>query len=705
MSNLDSNHPLNDNIQQQAGSDRGNTAPLVDMSNPAEMQTTFKSNTGDSGSSVVSPQGEMMFSSPYESANQNNWNANNWKDGGWNDASGSNNSDNGSQGAGGDWRHWAGFNKNSGGAGQDSTVQSGTDAEVAAPSAWTDSSSSDQSATDTSATNPTQQLELQIAQLQAQLAQLSTEFAQIASNGTTPTAAGADTAAGTGSTAANVPSGGDTPPASATTPASAAPETTVSQPATTASAPADPLLAQMQQIDPTMAQTLTAASTNMSTQGYSQLEQYIGANYTNSGNDSQLMSQALSQAGLNSTDDAALTNVLQADMPSALGAASSSNAASGDVSTGTPSTTQAGDASSGNTTTNTSAADTPPAANPANQSTTKSDTGNITTNANGTSESASTTPGAADTYHVSGDQIIGPNGKPFIMTGINDTSPTEHDELTGDFGTLASQGANTVRLTGTAADLENPNDAFNQEVQSALSAGMFVDITDASDESQYGVTGAVYSPADVSEAAQALQTSAAMYANNPNVGFNVANEQGASGDANNPTLLSNTETLLAAVNTGAQSVNPNADPIKFVDDSTWGQGAFSSNLSSDSFLDQNASALESYGNVVGAVHDYESSAGQYNTAGINAIQAQGMPVIAEEVGVQDPTIAADSFNTLSQTQSTTGDPIGGLVWIDGTQPGGSFYNNVMNTSEAPAIQNFWQTIDSESASASAQASA
>src|SRR5208283_5192638 len=144
-------------------------------------------------------------------------------------------------------------------------------------------------------------------------------------------------------------------------------------------------------------------------------------------------------------------------------------------------------------------------------------------------------------------------------------------------------------------DLENPNDAFNQEVQSALGAGMFVDISDVSDESMYGNTGAVYSAADTAEAAQALQASAAMYANNPNVGFNVANEQGASGDATNPQLLSNTETLLQAVNTGAQSVNPNADPIKFVDDSEWGQGAFDPNYQSQSFLYNNAAALESYG--------------------------------------------------------------------------------------------------------------
>jgi|GEM_PF-3758993 len=321
-----------------------------------------------------------------------------------------------------------------------------------------------------------------------------------------------------------------------------------------------------------------------------------------------------------------------------------------------------------------------------------------TTGDNGTSSSSTTDPGAKGTYHVEGNQIIGPDGKPFIMTGINDTSSTEHNELTGSLGALAADGANTIRLMGTAADLEGgPDNAFNQEVKAALDAGMFVDISAMSDASMYGATGGVYSADETAQAAQALRTSAALYANNPNVGFNVANEQGASGDANNAQLLSNTETLLAAVNEGARSVNPNANPIKFVDDSEWGQAAFAPNYQSQSFIYNNVDALKSYGNVVAAIHNYESTPGTYNTAGLNAIQDKGMPVIAEEVGVQDPAIAADTFNTLSQPQSTTGKPIGGLVWVDGTAPNGSFYNNVMNTDRAPAVRNFWRTIDDQSA--------
>jgi hypothetical protein len=290
------------------------------------------------------------------------------------------------------------------------------------------------------------------------------------------------------------------------------------------------------------------------------------------------------------------------------------------------------------------------------------------------------------------------NGKPFVVLGINDTTSTEHNELTGSMAQIASEGANTVRIMGQASDLEGgPNNAFNQEIQAALNAGLKVDLSYNTDEAIYGNTGGVMSSSDVAEAQQALYAAAAEWGNNPNVMYNVVNEQGASGDATNPQLLSNTEALEQAVVQGAQSVNPDAKPVIIVDDSEWGQGGYDSNYQGQSFLYNNAAALEAAGNgnVVGAVHNYDSD-NSYTNQGIEAIQNEGMPVISEEIGYN-----TGSFNLSEQVLPTTGEPVGGMVWVDGNDPQtGSFYNNVLtDPNTAPQVLNFWQTVNSEVAGA------
>ncbi|MBU6451794.1 MAG: cellulase family glycosylhydrolase [Cyanobacteria bacterium REEB67] len=308
----------------------------------------------------------------------------------------------------------------------------------------------------------------------------------------------------------------------------------------------------------------------------------------------------------------------------------------------------------------------------------------------------STTPPAttADTtgFSVQGSQLM-MNGKPFVAVGINDTTSTEHNELTGSMGTIAAEGANTIRIMGQASDLTGgPNNAFNQEIQAALNAGLKVDLSLNSDTAIYGQTGGILPSSEMPQATNALYTAAQEWGNNPNVMFNVMNEQGASGDATNPTLLANTVALEQAVVQGAQSVNPNAKPVIAVDDSEWGQGAYDGNYQSQSFLYNNVAALEAAGNgnVIGAVHNYDTGS-SYTNQGIEAIQAAGMPVIAEEVGYNQ-----NSFNIGAQTSSVTGEPIGGLVWVDGTDPQtGSFYNNVLaDPNTAPAVQQFWNSVNS-----------
>ena len=366
------------------------------------------------------------------------------------------------------------------------------------------------------------------------------------------------------------------------------------------------------------------------------------------------------------------------------------------ASTGSDSSTASAAASIGSDSSTASAA----ASTPSDSSSTV-DTGPAasTTTSDGSTIAATTpsTNSGTTGLSVQGDQLLD-NGKPFVAVGINDTTSTEHNELTSSLPTIAAEGANTIRIMGQASDLTGGTDnAFHQEVQAALDAGLKVDLALNSDTAIYGQTGGVLSSADVAEGANALYTAAAQYGNNPNVMYNVMNEQGASGDATNPTLLSNTEALEQAVVQGAQSTNPGAKPVIVVDDSEWGQGGYDSNYQGASFLYNNAAALEQAGNgnVVGAVHNYDSGS-SYTNDGITAIQQEGMPVIAEEVGYNP-----SSINLSEQVQSTTGEPVGGLVWVDGSDPQtGSFYNNVLaDQNTAPAVQQFWQTVNSEAASA------
>jgi hypothetical protein len=115
--------------------------------------------------------------------------------------------------------------------------------------------------------------------------------------------------------------------------------------ATSTSTSPDPFIASLQTSDPTMAQTLTDASNQLTPQGYQQLEQYVEQNYTGPSNDSQLMSQALTQAGLSSADDSALQNVLATDMPGALNATPTAVAGTDSGSAGSSSSTLSGGAS------------------------------------------------------------------------------------------------------------------------------------------------------------------------------------------------------------------------------------------------------------------------------------------------------------------------------------------------------------------------
>jgi hypothetical protein len=82
---------------------------------------------------------------------------------------------------------------------------------------------------------------------------------------------------------------------------------------------ADILKTTLQSDDPQLANVLNDASDSLSKDGYNQLENYIEENSTwNSQNDASLMNTALSQGGLDSADNSALSGVLKNDMQNAL---------------------------------------------------------------------------------------------------------------------------------------------------------------------------------------------------------------------------------------------------------------------------------------------------------------------------------------------------------------------------------------------------
>jgi hypothetical protein len=79
------------------------------------------------------------------------------------------------------------------------------------------------------------------------------------------------------------------------------------------------IISNQEQSDPTLSKTLTAASTAMSAQGFNQLENYLATKNAdaNPNLDATLMSSALSNAGLSTTDATALQNTEIANMQAA----------------------------------------------------------------------------------------------------------------------------------------------------------------------------------------------------------------------------------------------------------------------------------------------------------------------------------------------------------------------------------------------------
>lgn len=297
-----------------------------------------------------------------------------------------------------------------------------------------------------------------------------------------------------------------------------------------------------------------------------------------------------------------------------------------------------------------------------------------------------TTPGgvvhpADGMFTAIGSQIIGPDGKPFVPVGINDTSPTTHNEYMNRMDELVSKGANTIRLMGNRFDISDPNSDFNKEVRAATDAGMVALVAYTPEANQYGGTGEIVSGQELQYAQDAMAASAEMYKDNPNVWFNTINESGANGDAQNPAWMQEQEAIMSSIR-----ATGNKNPI-VIDDTLYGQGATDPSLTQSGIL-ANAKQLQSYGNVIASVHVYQS--GDINQLkgniqkGAKAIQDTGMPVMFGEYGLN----GEDNSGLIATMQATEEMNIGRLVWQDGNQ-NGQYYADILQTANGQAVLDDW----------------
>ncbi|MBU6453653.1 MAG: hypothetical protein KGS72_17875 [Cyanobacteria bacterium REEB67] len=182
MSNFDAPQTGNDKIQQTAGSD-SSASPLVDMANPNSFQGLFQRSDRCDNNSVLSSSGEMMFSNPYGTSDDDG--------------------------------HHCGSRERSDGAADRGAGNSATG----------DSASGDQSGTSASSqpTDSFSQLKTQLAQLGNEISQLSAELATLLGNNTSNPTDNTSPAAPTTPTDNTTPAAPTTPtdnttPAAPTTP-------------------------------------------------------------------------------------------------------------------------------------------------------------------------------------------------------------------------------------------------------------------------------------------------------------------------------------------------------------------------------------------------------------------------------------------------------------------------------------------------------
>ncbi len=707
MNYLESPQTGVDNIGQQFGMDQNWAKPMVDMANPNEVQSLVKSLDSQS-QSAVSSNGQLVFDNPFATSVSN-----------------------GSQGQWNDGNVGAGMIANEVGVLSAETNILQAEVNIFGQLSQCGVISNDSVPPPTAAT-PTDIV-------------APTGAAATPSDSSGATGAGAapsDSSGTTGAAAAPSDSSGIT--GAASTPIDAGTTTTPTDGNPTSIT--DPLVNQLAQSgDPTLAGTLVDASSQLSPQGYAQLEQYIGQNYSGSANDNQLMNQALTQAGLSPSDASALQTVLQTDMPQSLssgdstGAGSDSSASSsqtsianvdqqllvelqqigqeleqltadvmqmlegaengssgaGDTTGSGTSNTSSSDGGAGTTTAGGSDSGTGTGSTTAGGSDSGTGTGSTTAGGSdsgtgtgsttaGGSDSGSTPTNATGQFQVENGQIIGPDGQPFVIKGMNVDAPGLPTALANVDNLANNWGVNEVRIDDYHNGINimdangNPNfQQLNTIVNDFTSKGIVVQLDGSNPQA------GIFTGQSLAAQENFYQQAAAYYKNNPYVWFGTSDEAGGSG-GNSPGWLNETTGEVGAVR-GTGNTNPIV-----VDDTAW------SNASVDdpgqSGLIQNASTLVPSGNLIGAIHAYTDSEAGIES-GASALKQAGYAPFVEEYGqaywgsngwVSNPSdppavIAAGKATGLGMSAyaiDTTAVP-DSVINSDGT-PGGTFGQEVYN---------------------------
>ncbi len=297
---------------------------------------------------------------------------------------------------------------------------------------------------------------------------------------------------------------------------------------------------------------------------------------------------------------------------------------------------------------------------------------------------------ASGQYSTQGDQIIAPDGKPFIPVGGQVDWTQNYDP-----SPVIDNGANSVRMFIPHDPSQMPE--FEQAVQQITAKGDVAILTATVDPNGHE-TGNVLTGAELNGLENMWSTLASQYKNNPNVWFDTLNESGGT-NANDPNWLAQEQGVIGAIrSTGNNN-------MIMVDDSGWGQGATNGGTSA---LAANAKALEQTSdNIIGSLHIYQGGdelddETKIQTA-VDAIQSQGLPVMLGETGLWP---AGNKGSMLAAMQVGEQDDIGRIELISGDGGNNSFVGDFITDASAipdvrSAVLADWQAGQAENAAAQA----
>ena len=276
---------------------------------------------------------------------------------------------------------------------------------------------------------------------------------------------------------------------------------------------------------------------------------------------------------------------------------------------------------------------------------------------------AATQGAATGAFHIVNGEIIGPDGRPFIARGVNDTDiATNADQLMADF-----PGLNFVRVpTGPGTDPAS----FAMAVQKLTAAGIVVEFEDHSSsdgQNRGGGTGTIFTGAQLQNEMAWYASVASYYEGNPNVWLGTDNEPSTI----NPTTGQNDPAALSAwqlqtYNTIRATGNNN--PI-MIEINGWGD--------TNSFAQgYDLADYSGMTNVIGDVHDYgwlsnyspdQAANDNFLTDAVSSLQSRLMiadgtlPVLIGEYGNSTTGSAIDANGSQVVTAVNTSG-YGSVAW-------------------------------------------